>query len=536
MFLSSLITIEFTVLKLAFCGLIILQGIVLVLEFGKNKRFPLVGVLLFLVSLALFAINELSMLADIKATLSGLVSSVLSFDLALVAVGALAFLISLILCCVKSAKLRRDAEEAERGKQETKYVPVNEKMVYFTANRSGKIKKVSKDFYRVFHEIKGAKKRWTKHVAELTVNGQNVPAKKFVKSLKNFGKELDTVIVLDNGRRINLPILQLDLEKHGKHTGYIYINVKESYLELQKEEAWQFAKQRMYNYINMLDEPVAFYDEANNTYVCTQKLCKLFEIEGPELTFAEYAEKVLGEDLNVFKTKMYNNLVNRYYYRLRTSQGYLWFEEKTLVLDGHEFIIVRNREKNPEFDLDAQTYVEMVADIEKAFEAGTPFAATLVSFDNIPEINSRLEADNTDMLVYKFFEKLGRTLNTPKIKVYRFGEIEYGILFDNFEEYNYILRSLANTTSPLLKADIYHNDTRYSLHNRIGLVESKFMTTQNPEAMIKAALDSLDVATDPEYKSDFCIYFPPKPRTQVFDLNDYDINLDDNYLDNIYKK
>ena len=73
--MASLITIEFTVLKLAFCGLIILQGIVLVLEFGKNKRFPLVGVLLFLVSLALFAINELSMLADIKATLSGLVSS-----------------------------------------------------------------------------------------------------------------------------------------------------------------------------------------------------------------------------------------------------------------------------------------------------------------------------------------------------------------------------------------------------------------------------------------------------------------------------
>lgn len=535
MFLN-LITIDFTLFKVVFIVLAVLLGIILVLEMGKNKRFPFLGVLFFLALLALFAINEIGALASIKNTLLALLAGVVTFELAMVAVAGLFLLITFIIFLCKSAKIRREALEAERAMQEAKYVPVSEKMVYFTAKLNGKVKKVSKDFYRVFHEVRKPKKNWTKHVSELTVNGQNVPAKKFVKSLRGFGAELDVVIVLDNGRRINLPILKLQEEKHGKQVGYIYINVKESYLELEKEAAWQFAKQRMYNYINMLDEPVAFYDEANNTYVCSVKLCKLFEVEGPELTYGEYAERILGEDLNVFKTKMYNNLVNRYYYRVRTSQGYLWFEEKTLVLDGHEFIIVRNREKNPEFDLDAQTYVEMVSDIEAAYQQGTPFAATLVSFHNIPEINSRLEADNTEMLVYKFFEKLAKTLNTPKLKVYRFGEIEYGILFDNFEEYNFILRSLANTTSPLLKADVFYNDVRYSLHNRVGLVESKFMANENPEVMVKAALDSLDVATDPEYKSDFCIYFPPKPRTQVFNLDDYDINLDDSYLDNIYKK
>lgn len=536
MFLSRLIAIDLTVLKLAFLGLLVLQGIILVLEFGKNKRFPLVGVLLFLVNACLFVVNEVNMLESVKNAISELLSGVLSFEEAMVALGAVCFLVTLIIYCVKSAKIKRDALEAERAMQETKYVPVSEKMVYFTAKRNGRVCKVSNDFYRVFSDVKKAKKNWTKHVTELTVNGQNVPANKFVKSLRNFGKELDVVIVLDNGRRINLPLLLLDNEKHGKQIGYIYINVKESHIELEKAAAWQFAKQRMYNYVNMLDEAVAFYDEANNTYVCTEKLCKLFEVEGPELTYEEYANRILNEDLNVFKTKMYNNLVNRYYYRLRTNQGYIWFEEKTLVLDGHEFLIVRNKEKNPEFDLDAQTYVEMVSDIEGAYQTGSPFAACIISFNNIPEINGRLEADNTDMLVYKFFEKLAKTLNTPKLKVYRFGEIEYGVLFDNFEEYNFVLRSLANSTSPLLKADVYYNDVRYSLHNRVGLVESKFMVNENPEVMVKAALDSLDVATDPEYKSDFCIYFPPKPRTQVFNLDDYDINLDDNFLDNIYKK
>lgn len=536
MFLSKLITIDLTVLKLAFIGLMVLVGVIIVLEMGKNKRFPLISIILFLLGMALFAINEIGALAGIRTQIANVLPASISFELAMVAVAALFLVIVFILYCVKCAKLRKEALEAERAQQETKYVPVSERMIYFSAGLNGKVKKTTKDFYRVFKEIKRPKKNWTKHVSELTVNGMNVPAKKFVKSLHTFSKEMDVVIVLDNGRRINLPLLRLDNEVNGKHVGYIYINVKESHIELEKEYAWLASKNKMFNYINLLDEPVAFYDEVKNTYVCTEKLCKLLDVEEHELSFADYAERILPEDLNAFKTKMFNNIVNKYYYRLRTNQGYLWFEEKTLVLDGHEFLIVRNREKNPEFDLDAQTYVEMVQDIQTAYEAGTPFAASIVSFHNIPDINSRLQADNTEMLVYKFFEKLGKTLNTQKIKVYRFGDIEYGILFDNFEEYNFILRSLANATSPLLKADVFYNDVRYALHNRVGIVESKNMATASPEAMVKAALDSLDVATDPEYKSDFCIYFPPKPRTQIFDLDDYDINLDDSYLDEIYKK
>ena len=499
-------------------------------EVFSNKRFPFFCTLFALVDAFLFLSKKLF------ANIYNQVSSYFPIDgeYVITIFTGLTFLISFIIFLVKQKKTNRKVDNKSQSK-DVKYITVNEKMVYFIGDKKGNIVKINDDFYELFKNCSSKKNKWRQVINKVYINDEEVNPKKLIQKINNNLDEFKIIFYLKNEHKIEVPIYRLPVVKNNKTVGYLYCNKKNSTTETAKTLAFNSAKKKLYTYFCLIDLPLAYYDDAKNCYVCTNKMMELLQLETSEISVIDFQSYILSEDLSVFKTKMYANNVNKYYYRMRTTSGYIWFEEKTLCVDEHEFQIVVHKEKNPNFTFKSYTYVEMINDIEKCYQNGKNFAIMLLSFKNIPSINSQSKVDNTDVLISKFFEKLSKQLQNKELKVYRFGDIEYGILFENFEEYNFLVRSFNNNSSSILKCDVYIGEVRYSLENKVGMVESRSMPSASAEQMIKAALDALDVASDSEYKNDYCIYYPPKTRKQVYNLLDYDINLSDEYLDSIYK-
>ncbi len=90
-------------------------------------------------------------------------------------------------------------------------------------------------------------------------------------------------------------------------------------------------KRNIFSYVNLLNQPIAYYDRNKKCYVFTSSLSKLLNNEGQIITIDNLKKLVHPENKAEYESyKITKNNINKKFFQIKSDNSYYWFEEKVL--------------------------------------------------------------------------------------------------------------------------------------------------------------------------------------------------------------
>ena len=123
------------------------------------------------------------------------------------------------------------------------------------------------------------------------------------------------------------------ITENGKLRGYLLYNQKLTPSQLYKDTVVKEYASHMFNFFDS-NEPLAYFDSANNHYILTDAMKKTIGINEDVITGENLLNYIVEEDVASYKRMLTQKEgSNKYYYRLKTVNGIEWFEE-TRTFEG----------------------------------------------------------------------------------------------------------------------------------------------------------------------------------------------------------
>lgn len=407
--------------------------------------------------------------------------------------------------------------------------------IYAYLNRKGQIIKLTEGFLDHFQDLVSRKQMWFETINRFSCNNEELTYKKWLGFVKNAPESLFTV----NMKLINDQDLTLNLEKKAilkkdKPVGFILINQKLTLSEVFKDTVQSDYKKRLKGYFDLLEEPVAYFDQDLNKYVLSNQMMRLLNAKESELPIAVFEKLIVPEDLGALSKRPTIDAQVSIQYRLITINGQEWFEENVQQQKDQRYLVI-HRSDFTKTKINFKGYPELLSDVNGFIDQNRDFALAFLAIKDLPRIIDVLGNDASELVALKYFTKLNSSSLSGKIKIYRISKMEYGIIIDRLDNYDLILRDLKNNVSELLGLEIYFNEKKFVLKNAVGIVSSKNVLERTPEAIVKAGFDALFFATDEKYEKRYSIYYAKKTAIET-KPEDMKIDLSDQFLDQLLKK
>jgi GGDEF domain-containing protein len=407
--------------------------------------------------------------------------------------------------------------------------------IYGYLNKKGKIVKLTDDFYAIFSELSNRKDDWFETVKNLVCNDEEMTYKKWLAFLKTAPEAVYQVkLELINNQEVLLNLEKKIITAKDKTIGFVLINQKLTLSEVFKDTVHVDYKKRLKVFFDLLDEPVAHFDQEKNKYILSSQMVRILNAKDTELSLQAFEKMIVNEDLSALNKRPTTEGNGKIQYRLLTINGQEWFEESISIVGDQRYLVL-HRSDFTKVKMNFKGYPELLSDVNGFIDQNRDFALAFLSLNDLPKIVDLLGNDASELVSLKYFTKLNESSLSGKIKVYRISKMEYGIIIDRMENYDLILRDLKNNVSELLGLEIYFNEKKFALKNSVGIVSSNNVQERTPEAIVKAGFDALFFATDEKYEKRYSIYYPKKTviETKPEDLK---IDLSDQFLDQLLKK
>jgi hypothetical protein len=273
-----------------------------------------------------------------------------------------------------------------------------------------------------------------------------------------------------------------------------------------------------------------YYDFVRNRYILNSLMCRLLGIEENELPIAVFEQLMHEEDKKALaERQVHSDRVERRVYRLRTINGYDWFEESAVEFENRQYVVLYRTDFST-VKLDYYNYVNLIDDLKAREDFN--FILIMIAIRDIPEITEKAGKDGCEIVVSKYFRNLASYTGETR-RIYKVGQIEYALVMDDGDMFDLIVRDLENGTSGYLGDEINLNEARYILRNAVGIVKSQTVVVQTAESVVKAGFDALNLASDEKYMKRYSVYQAKKP---VEDPSHFDIDLSDDFLDKLLKE
>ncbi|HOH17832.1 MAG TPA: hypothetical protein PK087_00775 [Bacilli bacterium] len=407
--------------------------------------------------------------------------------------------------------------------------------VYAYLNRQGRLLKLTEGFLDLFTDLISGKQMWFESISRFSCNDEEMTYKKWLAFLKHAPESIFLVnIKLVNDEELNLNLEKKAIFKDEKLVGYILLNQKLTLSEVFKDDVKNDYKKRLKKYLDLLDEPLAYFDQDKNKYILSTQMMRLLNAKESELAPAVFEKLIVPEDLGALSKRPTTEGQAVVQYRLITINGQEWFEENIQHHGNHRYLVL-HRSDFTKTKINFKGYPELLSDVNAFIDQNRDFALAFLALKDLPRIVDVLGNDASELVALKYFTKLNASSLSGKIKVYRISKMEYGIIIDRLDNYDLILRDLKNNVSELLGLEIYFNEKKFVLKNAVGIVSSKNVLERTPEAIVKAGFDALFFATDEKYDKRYSIYYAKKPVVET-KPEDMKIDLSDQFLDQLLRK
>ncbi|MDD4212682.1 MAG: hypothetical protein PHY42_04730 [Bacilli bacterium] len=499
---------------LSFAGLGLAFGFIVANIIG-NKKTCVVSIIFFVIALVVHLAKHVQQLQTYYNQFLGNIPYLKLIGFGII---GLALIISLI-SYITAAKKKN--EEAVVFRQ-AKLLENTNVLVYMSPN--GRVLQISKKLNELLHNSQ-------KELAlkTLTINDEVVDHKKIDKNLFKYGKKTNEPMLfqflLNNNLTINMKMVKKEVYLSRKLVGYILLDAMTSVDECN--ENMTNLKRSFYIYFDLMDEPVAFFDEDQKNYVASRNLMEFLRVEENQIPLDQMRQIMHPDDLPIFDgKKVETDKYSRIQYRLSTKTGYSWFEEGSGNFFGKNFTVLKKIKVEDGSNLTFGTYKAFVSQVEANIEAKKTFAIALLNLHSIPELSQTKGKEFANIALTKYFAKINNGVLKDQVQMYKIGAIEYALIIEGQEYFELLIRDFNNNVSEIMMQEIYVNKVLARVEAQVGMVLSKDISNPEARAMIKAAFDSLKEATDPEFLKDYSIYQPKEEISLDYSLQDLGIDFE----------
>jgi GGDEF domain-containing protein len=397
--------------------------------------------------------------------------------------------------------------------------------------KSNKLCKYSQKLAEIFKAQK--EKHVQFQLKQIKVDDKEIKIRHLAKELANI--PLDKPVMFSftyaNNFVLDLEVVKrLVMNEKRKRFGYVLID--NTVITGYRTEASKEFKRYLFIYLDLLNMPIAYLDEDNNSYILSNALRELLRLEQNEITPFAIKDIMHPEDVFSYETrKMEDHKVNRLYFRLRCGDNYLWFSEDSGNFFGKKFILIRRVDPAATISkISFSNYKAMVRRVSELCDEKSRFAIAMLRFSNINDVTHKKGDEFGEILISKFFARIYNGKTNVLNNVFKISANEYALIFEDESYIDLIIRDLSNNSSELLHQDIRVNKVSIHVEAQVGLVLSEDFETLVPREIIKAGLDALKEATDPDFLNDYSIYIPTVEVEEEYDLSKLGINLEEDDL------
>jgi GGDEF domain-containing protein len=363
----------------------------------------------------------------------------------------------------------------------------------------------------------------------ILVNGGELKREHFEKALVNCRGVIEQPanwrFVYGNGLVDEMNLVRKPiLNDRNQLLGYVLIditnraNAKVSTVELKKN---------LFIYLDMLNQPLAYFDSDEKLYVVTRCLAEFLSLKNNRLTINDFRKLVHQEDLYLLQEqKLENNKINNVFIRLQTKVGYVWFEQLSASFNGFDFIVLRKADFGRISNLNLGTYESLVNMVNHLCETKEPFGLVMINLTSIPSITNEYGKEVADIVTTKFITQIANNLLNNQAQIYKLGVTDYIFVLDKIDYLDLIVRDLGNKTSDLLTQNIIVNKYNLQVNSKIAVVYSHDVTQLDTNTILKITFDTLKEASDPDFNKPYSIYQPTISQEKAFSLEELGIDLD----------
>jgi len=405
-----------------------------------------------------------------------------------------------------------------------------ESQIYLFLDERSRLLLFTDQFYEMFVHLNFSKKGWKKQLKNVVVEDKEYSYKKFARKFRHFEeKAYKMKFIFKNEAEVSIQLAKQKVINQGKLLGYVLLNQKLSMTEVYKENVKNEFRKRQDVFFDLLGKPLAYFDYTKNRLVLNSLMGKLLQIEEKEINISEFEEYIFEEDKKTFNHKEANaNRVFKKHYRLKTINGVEWFEESSLEFEDNKHLII-HRSDFSTLKTEMYNYDYLIRDIKSL--GGRSFVLVIIAINDIPHIIERIGPNGCEIVISQYFQEMN-TYAKETEKVYKVGQVEYALIVQDMEKYDVMNRDLDRNHSAYLGAEIYFNEMKFVLNNVVGVVSSNVVEDKTAESIVKAGLNTLNLANKSGYMKPYSIY-----HSQRFagDPSDFDIDLSDDFLEKMLK-
>lgn len=403
-------------------------------------------------------------------------------------------------------------------------------LAYVTKNN--KLCKYSPKLAEIFKAQK--EKHLQFQLKSIKVDDQDIKLKHLTRELSH--APLDKPVLFSfkyaNNFVLDLEIVKrLVIDANRKKYGYVLID--NTVITSYRNEASQEFKRYLFIYLDLLNKPIAYLDEDTNSYILSNSMRELLKLEQNEITPFALKDIMHPEDVYSYETRrLEDHKINKLYFRLRCGDDYLWFTENAGQFFGRKFYLIHRVDPSVTVSkISFYNYKALVRKVTELCEENLPFAIAMLNFSNLNDITSRRGEEFGEIVISKFFTRIYNGATNVLDNVFKISGNEYALVFDNETMIDLIIQDLSNQSSELLHQDIKINKLSIHVETQVGLVLSEDFEELVPRDIIKAGLEALKEATDPDFLNDYSIYEPKiEIEEEEYDLSKLGVNLEEDDL------
>lgn len=385
------------------------------------------------------------------------------------------------------------------------------------------------EFFHYFGDVQD----WQKTVDHATYDHQDLALKDFPKAIGADAKpSFHAEFFLKDGKSFALEGAKKVQRTEGRTTGYAIVASGESLTETYKLALASEAKKQLYVYLDLLDQPVAFFDHDKNVYVLTKSMAMMVNAATAEISPDEFASRIVESDRASFRNpNAIENVIRKFYTRITTVAGEKWLETDTLIYDGarYEVLTLADFKKNQAIFLNKKDLGDALARLDAA---GKPIRLLGIHLANLPDIAQETGHDATSVLISEFFVRLVRDRITTSEAIFTLSSLDYALLFDDADAFASVLADLSKNYSEIVKMTMLIGNHEYTLMNQVVALDSAKVTIDGLTA-ITVLEDNLKIAQS-QGKS----YREAADAAFALDesLSREGIDMSDDYVDSLLKK
>lgn len=506
-------------------SMIVILALVYIFNIIKAKSFPIVQTALYSVALVATSIETIGEAAAVSA-----IKDFKLFDL------GLSFFVTLLVAevfIVMHVVFFYVSREESRGNKLYQMVPSSiASGIYAYFDRDSEVLMYTEHFYNKIKMNDEDAKKWYRNAIKFTVDEKDFKYYGFLKYLKGFDeKEFNIVIEFNDFRKEEFTVQKTKITDNKKTVGYILVDKKPTAAEVYQIGANKEFKLQLYHYFDSLNEAVGYYDNDFEEYRLTELMANRLGITDLLISINKLEEFIHENDRPIFEKQFRQEKGTlSYRYRLKTVTGLEWHEEVRTVESGIVYSVFRKLELTPN-KIAMNSKTDMNNDMSLLLQENKDFGVLYIAIKKIIEIIDDLGLDFANMVLDNYFGYLNEELFSLKLKVYRLSNYEFGLIIDELDKYEELVRNISAGVSPLIKYDLYYGSTKYRLGNNIGLALSKDVINKTPEGIFNAVNEALELALDEKYAKDFSIFVSKTVNDENYKFEDHVVDIDNKFLD-----